>query len=61
MMLHNAIRDAQSGQHIEVIATDPSTEKDISNFCEFLGHTLVEFRKEANLFIFVVQKKKKEK
>lgn len=41
MMLHNAVRDAQSGQIIKVLSTDPSTERDINRFCEFLGHQLM--------------------
>ncbi len=41
MMLHNAVRDAQSGDVIEVVATDPSTERDIPKFCQFLGHELL--------------------
>jgi len=40
MMLHGAVRDADKGDIIRVIATDPSTERDIAKFCQFLGHTL---------------------
>ncbi|OBX76074.1 sulfurtransferase [Moraxella atlantae] len=41
MLLHRAIRQAQSGEIIHVIATDPATTRDIANFCRHLGHTLV--------------------
>lgn len=41
MLLHNAIRTMDSGQVIEVIATDPSTTRDITKFCSFLGHSLL--------------------
>ena len=41
MLLHNKIRDIRSGELLEVIATDPSTQRDIPKFCNFLGHTLV--------------------
>ena len=42
MMLHNKVRDLQAGGLLKVIATDPSTKRDIPKFCMFLGHELVE-------------------
>ena len=42
MMLHQSIRGAQAGECIKVVATDPSTQRDIPKFCGFLGHSLVE-------------------
>lgn len=56
MMLHNAVRDAARGQVIEVVATDPSTRRDIPKFCQFLGHELVSQVEEENLFLFYVRK-----
>ncbi len=41
MMLHKCIRDVALGQVVEVIATDPSTLRDIPKFCHFLGHELL--------------------
>lgn len=41
MLLHQAVRKARSGACIEVIATDPSSQRDIPKFCLHLGHTLV--------------------
>lgn len=41
MMLHNKVRDMQTGELLEVLATDPSTTRDIPKFCRFLGHELV--------------------
>lgn len=41
MMLHNKIRDIDAGQVLEVLATDPSTTRDIPKFCRFLGHELL--------------------
>jgi len=37
MMLHNKIRDIDVGEILEVIATDPSTQRDIPKFCTFLN------------------------
>ncbi len=56
MMLHNAVRDAERGQVIEVIATDPSTLRDIPKFCQFLGHELVNQVERENKFLFYVRK-----
>lgn len=38
MMLHNKVRDLAPGGLLKVIATDPSTRRDIPKFCVFLGH-----------------------
>ena len=46
MLLHNMIRDMEAGQVVQVLATDPSTERDIPKFCTFLGHELL--RQEAS-------------
>lgn len=42
MLLHNIIRDMGVGETVRVLATDPSTERDIPKFCNFLGHELLE-------------------
>lgn len=41
MMLHQHIRDLVPGGLLKVIATDPSTRRDIPKFCVFLDHELV--------------------
>ncbi len=56
MMLHKAIQDAQEGERIELYATDPSTEKDVDRFCEFLGHNLLKKNKKSDIFYFLIQK-----
>lgn len=40
MLLHKAVRKMQAGEVLEVLATDPSTQRDIPKFCQFLGHEL---------------------
>lgn len=57
MMLHNRIRTLTSGDIIKVIATDPSTERDIQRFCDFLNHPLLQFSVEAGQYTFWIQKK----
>lgn len=41
MLLHRCIRDIAVGATLQVLATDPSTERDIPKFCAFLGHELL--------------------
>jgi len=41
MMLHGKVRELAPGDVLEVVATDPSTTRDIAKFCQFLGHTLL--------------------
>ncbi|MCV6605419.1 MAG: sulfurtransferase TusA [Porticoccaceae bacterium] len=56
MMLHNAVRDVASGEVIKVLATDPSTTRDIPRFCNFLGHELVSSEEEGNNYLFFIRK-----
>jgi|TARA_B100002052_G_scaffold41202_1_gene33457 tRNA 2-thiouridine synthesizing protein A len=56
MLLHKAIRESDDGDFIEMNATDPSTERDIDKFCEFLGHKLLEKKITNENLYFVVQK-----
>jgi len=55
MMLHNAVRDANPGDVIKVIATDPSTERDIPKFCQFLGHELLESSLENQQWTYFIR------
>lgn len=58
MMLHQKVRDMAAGELLEVLATDPSTTRDIPKFCRFLGHELVtqEEDKAAGEFRYVLRK-----
>ncbi|MDO9179863.1 MAG: sulfurtransferase TusA [Agitococcus sp.] len=58
MMLHKIVRTMQSGELLAVKATDPSTQRDIPKFCQFLGHILVKAEVlENGRFYYVIQKK----
>tara|TARA_B110000014_G_C20094880_1_gene573736 strand:- start:569 stop:826 length:258 start_codon:yes stop_codon:yes gene_type:complete len=59
MMLHKAIRESKHGDQIELFATDPSTERDIYKFCEFLGHKLIKKEIEEDKFYYLVEKQDK--
>ena len=57
MLLHNKVRDLPGGSLLKVLATDPSTERDIPKFCVFLGHELIESTRDDTLFTYVIKKK----
>ncbi|GLX12761.1 sulfurtransferase TusD [Pseudomonas straminea] len=57
MMLHNKVRDLPAGGLLKVIATDPSTQRDIPKFCVFLGHELVEQAQDAETYLYWIRKK----
>jgi len=56
MMLHNKVRDMSDGQVLKVIATDPSTTRDIPKFCAFLGHELLGQDEADGQFIYFIKK-----
>jgi tRNA 2-thiouridine synthesizing protein A len=56
MLLHKQVRDISSGDTIAVIATDPSTQRDIPKFCHFLGHELLEQKEENNKYYYLIRK-----
>lgn len=56
MMLHNVVRDVSSGEIIEVIATDPSTTRDIPKFCNFLGHELLAHKQRDGKYFYYIRK-----
>lgn len=56
MMLHNKIRDMQPGDVLELIATDPSTTRDVPKFCSFLGHELLQQTQRDDLFFYYIKK-----
>ena len=57
MLLHNKVRDLPGGDLLKVLATDPSTERDIPKFCVFLGHELIEATRDDTLFTYIIKKK----
>ncbi len=56
MMLHGAVKNMMEGDVLRVIATDPSTARDIPKFCQFLGFTLLEQKEESDIFFYYIQK-----
>lgn len=56
MMLHNRILDVAPGRSLRVIATDPSTTRDIPRFCQFLGHELISEQEQGGEFVFLIRR-----
>ena len=56
MLLHNKIRDAAAGDLLEVLATDPSTTRDIPRFCTFLGHELLRQEQNDKEYRYLIRK-----
>jgi len=56
MMLHRQIRKMAVDEVVKVIATDPATERDIPQFCEFLPHVLLGSKKEPDCYLFWIKK-----
>lgn len=57
MMLHTKVRELAAGAVLKVIATDPSTQRDIPKFCMFLEHQLLESREEDGTYVYWIRKK----
>lgn len=59
MILRNRVRDMAVGETVSVLATDPSTVRDFTNFCRFMGHELAESGKDGDQYRFVIRKRAK--
>lgn len=56
MLVRNQVRSMRSGQLLHVTATDPSTRRDLSDFCRFMGHTLVDAQARDGRYEFWIRK-----
>ncbi|MGQ9427532.1 sulfurtransferase TusA [Gilvimarinus sp. F26214L] len=56
MLLHNAVRDVASGEVVKLIATDPSTTRDVPKFCGFLGHELLSQEQQDESYLYYIRK-----
>jgi tRNA 2-thiouridine synthesizing protein A len=57
MLLHNQVRDMSEGETVLVLATDPSTRRDIPKFCAFLGHELLEQSECDGTYRYLLRKR----
>ena len=56
LLVRNRIRDMASDETLRIEATDPSTKRDFTNFCRFMGHQLVEDSVDGDVFKYVIKK-----
>ena len=56
MMLHTKVKELEPGGVLQVLATDPSTKRDIAKFCSFLGYTLLSTAEIDDVFVFYIEK-----
>ncbi len=57
MLLHKKFREIGEGTEVVVLATDPSTTRDIPKFCLFLGHELLSSDIDGNVYRYRIRKK----
>lgn len=55
MLLHRKVRGLQAGAVLELIATDPSTQRDVPKFCTFLGHQLLSSEERGGEFRYYIR------
>lgn len=56
MMLHKEIRTRVAGDVIHMLASDPSTLRDVPKFCLFLNHELVQSQEIDDVYHFWIKK-----
>jgi tRNA 2-thiouridine synthesizing protein A len=55
MMARNALRRVDDDALVKLVATDPSTQRDIPTMCRFMGHRLVSESVDEGVLTFVIQ------
>ncbi len=60
MLARNKIRAMETAQVLYIEATDPTTERDLVNFCRFMGHEMLFQRTQSDgsepIFEFWIKK-----
>ena len=56
LRLARSLRDAPPGTVARLLSTDPAAEQDVGVFCRSLGHTLLESKREGDVYTFRVRK-----
>ncbi|MDX1456115.1 MAG: sulfurtransferase TusA [Marinobacter sp.] len=56
MLLHGRIMEVSTGGILKVIATDPSTTRDIPRFCQFLNHELVAQQTDGPEYVYFIRR-----
>jgi len=56
MLLHTRITEVPPGGLLRVLATDPSTTRDVPRFCQFLGHELVSEVHDDGRYVYLIRR-----
>ena len=56
MIVRNKVREMHSGEVLHVLATDPSTARDFTNFCRFMGHQLIDQASSGDVLEYWIRK-----
>ena len=56
MLLNKEIKNIKEGQILSIVATDPSTTRDVPKFCHFLGHQLIAADEIDGKFHYYIKK-----
>lgn len=55
-LLRASIRKGKCGQRFCLLTEDPASLRDVKSFCNYLGHRLIEVKKENLLYRITVEK-----
>ena len=56
MIVRNKVREMACGETVSIVATDPSTVRDFTNFCRFMRHELAESSRDGERYRFLIRK-----
>jgi tRNA 2-thiouridine synthesizing protein A len=54
--LHKALRDAGSGDVLELLATDPGSRSDVPSWAKLSGNELMQAGEDAGVFRYLIRK-----
>lgn len=56
LKMGKALRAMESGQVIQMLATDPGSQKDVDSFCSQAGHSLLASERAGDEFVYLIRK-----
>jgi len=56
MVVRNKVREMIAGQVLHVTATDPTTQRDLGDFCRFMGHRMEATRRHDDRLEYWIRK-----
>jgi tRNA 2-thiouridine synthesizing protein A len=56
MIVRNKVRAIARGEVLHVTATDPTTSRDLRDFCRFLGHAMLHASEHDGIFEYWIRK-----